>query len=35
MGYVREASPLLDTPLVSLLLKGEGEELEKRGWRPP
>jgi len=33
-GYVREASPLFDSPLVLLSLKGEGEEFWKRGFAP-
>jgi len=31
---MREASPLFDSPSVSLSFKGEGEGYEKRG-RPP
>jgi len=33
-GYIREASPLFDSPLVSLFLKGEGEEILERGFAP-
>jgi len=32
--YIREASPLLDSPLVSLSFKGEGEGYKKRGFAP-
>jgi len=34
IGYIREASPLFDSPSVSLSLKGEGEGLVLKGWNP-
>jgi len=33
-GYIREASPLFDSPLVSLSLKGEGDLFLKEGLAP-
>jgi len=33
-GYVREASPLFNSPLISLSLKGEGEGILERGFAP-
>jgi len=33
-GYIREASPLFDSPPVSLSLKGEGEEILERDEAP-
>jgi len=34
LGYIREASPLFDSPSVSLPLKGEEEEILERGFAP-
>jgi len=33
-GYIREASPLFDSPLVSLSFKEEGEGILKEGRNP-
>jgi len=33
-GYIREASPLFNSPFVALPFKGEGEEIIKRGFAP-
>jgi len=33
-GNIREAKPLFDSPIVSVSLKGEGEEILERGEAP-